>query len=56
MEHNILTENQEKSLVTWILRQESLGYAPTYGQLRGIVLGNLTRQNPTQPQTLGRKC
>src|SRR5438128_1594921 len=33
-----LSMNQEDRLVTWILRQESLGYAPSHSQIRACVI------------------
>jgi hypothetical protein len=39
-----LSRNQEDKLVTWILRQESLGYAPSHSQIRACVLGLLQQQ------------
>jgi len=36
--HKLLRKTQEARLVTWILRQESMGYAPSHSQLReGVV-------------------
>lgn len=32
-----LTHRQEERLCQWILRQESLGYAPTYSHVRAVV-------------------
>src|SRR6185312_6867683 len=36
-----LSKNQEDKLVTWILRQESLGYAPSHSQIRACVIALL---------------
>jgi hypothetical protein len=36
--NQLLTKNQEAKLATWILRQESLGYAPTHSRIRACVL------------------
>ena len=47
-----LSRNQETKLVTWILRQESLGYAPSHSQIRACVIA-LQKQQGTM-QTLGR--
>ena len=47
-----LSRNQEARLSSWILRQESLGYAPSYGQIRACVLALLTQQG-SEPN-LGR--
>ncbi|KAK8036767.1 hypothetical protein PG994_015264 [Apiospora phragmitis] len=38
-----LSENEEKRLVDWILRQESLGYAPSHSQIRAYVVSILSR-------------
>jgi hypothetical protein len=32
-----LSPSQEKQLVDWILAQEALGYAPSHGQVKGVV-------------------
>lgn len=47
-----LSRNQEDKLVTWILRQESLGYAPSHSQIRACVLALQKQQGNTQK--LGR--
>lgn len=47
-----LSKNQEDKLAFWILRQESLGYAPSHSQIRACVMG-LLRQQGEQPE-LGR--
>jgi len=44
-----LTKENEALLVSWILRQESVGYAPSPGQLRGCVTRLLHRQGETRP-------
>ena len=36
-----LSKNQEANLVSWILRQESLGYAPSHSQIRACVMALL---------------
>jgi hypothetical protein len=36
--NQLLTKNQEAKLASWILRQESLGYAPSHSQIRACVL------------------
>jgi hypothetical protein len=36
-----LSKNQEDKLVSWILRQESIGYAPSHSQIRACVLALL---------------
>jgi hypothetical protein len=40
-----LTRNQETKLVFWILRQESLGYAPSHSQIRACVLALLEQES-----------
>ncbi|KAJ3469827.1 hypothetical protein MRS44_003892 [Fusarium solani] len=47
-----LSKNQEDRLAFWILRQESLGYAPSHSQIRACVMG-LLRQQGEHPE-LGR--
>ncbi|RKK38719.1 hypothetical protein BFJ69_g18586, partial [Fusarium oxysporum] len=47
-----LSKNQEDRLAFWILRQESLGYAPSHSQIRACVMG-LLRQQGEHPD-LGR--
>ncbi|KAF6527905.1 hypothetical protein HZS61_008207 [Fusarium oxysporum f. sp. conglutinans] len=47
-----LSRNQEANLASWILRQESLGYAPSHGQIRACVVALLKQQN--KKQELGR--
>jgi hypothetical protein len=44
----LLTKNQEANLVSWILRQESLGYAPSYSQIRTCVLALQKQQGSVQ--------
>ncbi|RKK87009.1 hypothetical protein BFJ68_g17081 [Fusarium oxysporum] len=39
-----LSKSQEDRLAFWILRQESLGYAPSHSQIRACVMGLLRRQ------------
>ena len=46
--HQCLNKNQEAKLVSWILRQESLGYAPFYSQIRACVKALIKEQNITQ--------
>ncbi|KAJ3453537.1 hypothetical protein MRS44_017784 [Fusarium solani] len=50
--HRRLSKNQEDRLAAWILRQESLGYAPSHSQIRACVMG-LLRQQGEHPD-LGR--
>ena len=47
-----LSKSQEDRLAFWILRQESLGYAPSHSQIRACVMG-LLRQQGEHPD-LGR--
>ncbi|KAM5528598.1 transposase [Fusarium oxysporum f. sp. phaseoli] len=47
-----LSKSQEERLAFWILRQESLGYAPSHSQIRACVMG-LLRQQGEHPD-LGR--
>ncbi|KAH7471540.1 hypothetical protein FOMA001_g13495 [Fusarium oxysporum f. sp. matthiolae] len=47
-----LSKSQEDRLAFWILRQESLGYAPSHSQIRACVMG-LLRQQGDHPD-LGR--
>ncbi|KAJ4213880.1 hypothetical protein NW760_15504 [Fusarium oxysporum] len=47
-----LSKSQEDRLAFWILRQESLGYAPSHSQIRAYVMG-LLRQQGEHPD-LGR--
>ncbi|KAH7464223.1 hypothetical protein FOMA001_g17814 [Fusarium oxysporum f. sp. matthiolae] len=47
-----LSKSQEDKLAFWILRQESLGYAPSHNQIRACVMG-LLRQQGEHPD-LGR--
>ncbi|OBS16739.1 hypothetical protein FPOA_12679 [Fusarium poae] len=50
--HRRLSKRQEDRLAFWILRQESLGYAPSHSQIRACVMG-LLRQQGEHPN-LGR--
>jgi len=50
--HRRLSKRQEERLDFWILRQESLGYAPSHSQIRACVMG-LLRQQGEHPD-LGR--
>jgi hypothetical protein len=47
-----LSKSQEDRLAFWILRQQSLGYAPSHSQIRACVMG-LLRQQGEHPD-LGR--
>lgn len=44
-----LSAPQEEHLKQWILRQETLGYAPTHGQVRAIAASVLKRQGDNRP-------
>ena len=46
--HQRLSKNQEARLVSWILRQESLGYAPSHSQIRACVKALIKEQNIIQ--------
>ena len=46
--HQCLNRNQEARLVSWILRQESLGYAPSHSQIRACVKALMKEQNIMQ--------
>ena len=50
--HRLLSKNQETKLVFWILRQESLGYAPSHTQIRACVEALMEQQN--KKQKIGR--
>ncbi|KAJ0132716.1 Uncharacterized protein HZ326_24203 [Fusarium oxysporum f. sp. albedinis] len=41
----LLSNSQESRLVTWILRQEALGYAPSHSQVRATVAALLRQQS-----------
>jgi hypothetical protein len=42
--HQRLSRSQEDKLAAWILQQESLGYAPSYSQIRACVVALLKQQ------------
>ncbi|KAJ3453199.1 hypothetical protein MRS44_018854 [Fusarium solani] len=44
-----ISKSQEKTLVRWVLRQESLGYAPSHSQLRACVEAILKQQGDNKP-------
>lgn len=46
--HQRLNKNQEAKLVSWILRQESLGYAPSHSQIYACVTALMKQQNVKQ--------
>lgn len=45
----LLSKSQEARLVTWILRQEALGYAPSHSQVRATVATLLRQQGRERP-------
>ncbi|RKK06786.1 hypothetical protein BFJ65_g18340 [Fusarium oxysporum f. sp. cepae] len=45
----LLYKSQEARLVTWILRQEALGYAPSHSQVRATVPALLRQQGRERP-------
>ncbi|KJZ69952.1 hypothetical protein HIM_10660 [Hirsutella minnesotensis 3608] len=50
--HQLLSKTQEALLVSWVLRQESLGYVPSHSQIRACVEALLKQIN--NEQTVGR--
>ncbi|KAM4062366.1 Tc5 transposase DNA-binding domain-containing protein [Hirsutella rhossiliensis] len=48
----LLSKSQEARLVSWILRQESLGYAPSHSQIRACVEAVMKQLN--NERTVGR--
>lgn len=65
--NSLLSEDQERQLVQWILRQEKLGFAPSQGVVRHIVsslanspVGNhwvnrLIKRHPELQSKIGRR-
>ncbi|KAF4438764.1 hypothetical protein F53441_12724 [Fusarium austroafricanum] len=45
----LLSKSEESRLVTWILRQEALGYAPSHSQVRATVAALLRQQGQERP-------
>ncbi|EGU73053.1 hypothetical protein FOXB_16437, partial [Fusarium oxysporum f. sp. conglutinans Fo5176] len=45
----LLSKSEESRLVTWILRQEALGYAPSHSQVRATVAALLRQQGRERP-------
>ncbi|KAJ3453253.1 hypothetical protein MRS44_017500 [Fusarium solani] len=45
----LLSKSQESRLVTWILRQEALGNAPSHSQVRATVAALLRQQGQEMP-------
>jgi hypothetical protein len=44
-----ISKSQEETLLRWVLRQESLGYAPSHSQLRACVEAILQQQGDNKP-------
>ncbi|RKK96805.1 hypothetical protein BFJ70_g17639 [Fusarium oxysporum] len=47
--HQRISKSQEETLLRWVLRQESLGYAPSHSQLRACVEAILKQQGDNKP-------
>ncbi|KAL9567425.1 hypothetical protein ACKAV7_008375 [Fusarium commune] len=47
--HQRIPKSQEETLIRWVLRQESLGYAPSHSQLRACVEAILKQQGDNKP-------
>ncbi|KAF6514166.1 hypothetical protein HZS61_006422 [Fusarium oxysporum f. sp. conglutinans] len=47
--HQRISKSQEETLIRWVLRQESLGYAPSHSQLRACVEAILQQQGDNKP-------
>ncbi|OBS15534.1 hypothetical protein FPOA_12440 [Fusarium poae] len=47
--HQRIPKSQEETLIRWVLRQESLGYAPSHSQLRACVEAILQQQGDNKP-------
>ncbi|KAF4425158.1 hypothetical protein FACUT_10056 [Fusarium acutatum] len=45
----LLSKSQEARLITWILQQEALGYAPSYSQVRATIAALLRQQGRERP-------
>ncbi|KAM5529864.1 hypothetical protein FOXYSP1_17708 [Fusarium oxysporum f. sp. phaseoli] len=45
----LLSKTHEIRLVSWVLRQEALGYAPSYSQVRATVAAFLQQQGREKP-------
>ncbi|KAJ0132088.1 hypothetical protein HZ326_24823 [Fusarium oxysporum f. sp. albedinis] len=45
----LLSKSQEARLITWILRQEALGYAPSHSQVRAAVAALLRQHGRERP-------
>lgn len=49
-----LPADQESRVITWILRQEELSYAPTHSQVRAVVKSILLRSGLPEAQAVVR--
>ncbi|RKK52379.1 hypothetical protein BFJ69_g17883 [Fusarium oxysporum] len=47
--HQRIPKSQEETLIRWVRRQESLGYAPSHSQLRACVEAILKQQGDNKP-------
>ncbi|RKK95538.1 hypothetical protein BFJ70_g17683, partial [Fusarium oxysporum] len=47
--HQRISKSQEETLIRWVLRQESLGYALSHSQLRACVEATLKQQGDNKP-------
>ncbi|KAJ0132203.1 Uncharacterized protein HZ326_24711 [Fusarium oxysporum f. sp. albedinis] len=47
--HQRISKSQEETLIRWVLRQESLGYAPSHSQVRACVEAILQQQGDNKP-------
>ncbi|KAF4449397.1 hypothetical protein F53441_7323 [Fusarium austroafricanum] len=47
--HQRISKSQEETLIRWVLRQESLGYAPSHSQVRACVEAILQQQGDSKP-------
>ncbi|KAK2685623.1 hypothetical protein QWA68_015429 [Fusarium oxysporum] len=47
--HQRIPKSQEETLIRWVLRQESLGYAPSHSQVRAYVEAILQQQGDNKP-------
>ncbi|KAM5528615.1 transposase [Fusarium oxysporum f. sp. phaseoli] len=47
--HQRIPKSQEETLIRWVLRQESLGYAPSHSQVRACVEAILEQQGDNKP-------
>ncbi|GKU14657.1 unnamed protein product, partial [Fusarium langsethiae] len=47
--HQRISKSQEETLIRWVLRQESLGYAPSHSQVRACAEAILQQQGDNKP-------